>query len=176
MTSTQLLDLPVYYVQVWLTTTIRRSVAVVCFRRTFPALDIPGLTGASDALMICMSDLRVAFPRSLFQCLYTKARNEDDEVELFLLPLRSFIAGGCFTHAGRYKGEMQKGCLLFLYEVFSCWLSVLSLLVSRFPYCFTITFAFCFRAEEQQTHSLTKKYFIIARSKEWGREVRSGTV
>jgi hypothetical protein len=80
MTSTQLLDLPVYYVQVRLTTTIRRSVAAFCFRRTFPALDIPGLTGASDALTICMSDLRVAFPRSLFQC----SCNEDDEVELFL--------------------------------------------------------------------------------------------
>jgi hypothetical protein len=84
--STQPLDLPVYYVQVWLTTTIRRSVAAFCFRRTFPALDIPGLTGASDALMICMSDLRVAFPRSLFHCLClcAQARNEGDEVELFL--------------------------------------------------------------------------------------------
>jgi hypothetical protein len=36
----------------------------------------------------------------------------------FFLPLPSFVLGGCFTHAGRYKGEMQKGCLLFLYEVF----------------------------------------------------------
>jgi hypothetical protein len=140
MTSTQLLDLPVYYVQVRLTTTIRRSVAAFCFRRTFPALDIPGLTGASDALTICMSDLRVAFPGLCFNAHATKTTRSN----YFFLPLPSFIAGGCFTHAGRYKGEMQKGCLLFMYEVCFCWLSVLSLLVSRFPYWFHNYFCILF--------------------------------
>lgn len=113
MTSTQLLDLPVYYVQVWLTITIRRSVAAFCFRRTFPALDIPGLTGASDALMICMSDLRVAFPRSLFQCLYTKARNEDDEVELFsFTPPKLYCRRLFYTRRALQRGN-AKGVFAF---------------------------------------------------------------